>query len=111
MVFSQGIVERPVSFQLSPREASNRMALQYAKSSLLKEKDGAKLSEVAIKTGFNATELYFVRVKTEENGPKDSCRLSTLTLVEPRPYILACYLKYLPCFMQSMQNLFIYVAS
>lgn len=73
-VFEEGIVERPVSFQLSPREASNRMALQYAKSSLLSEKDGAKLSEVAIKAGFNATELYFVRIKDEENGPKDSCR-------------------------------------
>lgn len=92
----QGIVERPVSFQLSPREASNRMALQYAKSSLLKDEDGAKLSEVAIKAGFNATELYFVRVKDEKKGPKDSCRLSTLLHLQfqnlnmPIPYFLFC---------------------
>lgn len=63
-----------MSFELTPKEASSRMSLQYAKKSLLHEKDGAKLSEVAIKMGFNATELYFQTPEDGASKGRDSCR-------------------------------------
>ena len=59
---------------LSPEEWRIRESLLQTKAALLHEKDGAKLSEIAIKTGFNATELYFKKVKGIDSGVKDSCR-------------------------------------
>lgn len=80
-VFAEGMEEKPASFKLSPEEGRNRMSLLRTKEVLLDEKDGAKLSEIAIKRGFNATELYFKKVKDTENGVKDSCRFFGNVLV------------------------------
>lgn len=69
-------MEEPVTFELSPEEAAMRLSLLRAKEILLNHPDGTKLSEVAIKQGFNATAFYFQRqpVGTFNNGNLDSCR-------------------------------------
>lgn len=80
-VFTEEIQEKPVSFMLSPKESALRESLLKQKLELLDKNDGTKISEIAIKHGFNATKTYFQSEKDSAIGPLDSCRFFGNVLV------------------------------
>lgn len=73
-LFNEEIVEENIPFALSQKEASIRDSLLQVKDKLLSEGDGTKLSEIAIKHGFNATQMYFQKHPASNEGKVDSCR-------------------------------------
>nr|XP_039270689.1 endoplasmic reticulum-Golgi intermediate compartment protein 2-like [Styela clava] len=80
-VFTEEIREKQVNFELSPEESFLRDSLLKKKAVLLDEDDGTKISEIAIKHGFNATQIYFQAEKDSSLGPFDACRFYGNVLV------------------------------
>lgn len=73
-MFQEEIKEEKVPFQQSPKEAALRDALVKTKELLMKNNDGTRMSELAIKKGFNATAMYFRKESYSSTAPADSCR-------------------------------------
>ncbi|CAK8678171.1 unnamed protein product [Clavelina lepadiformis] len=73
-VFDDEVVEQPVQFELSSAAAGRQLQLLSIKKHLVNFEDGRKLSEFALKDGFNATALFDDRKSESKVENPNACR-------------------------------------